>query len=183
MKKIALLSEHNHEKAFISSLKSNVFSDYLKRMSKFNINVLLNSANFQSSYYMAKYIHINSNRNNKLFKQLNCNKVSDDLIDIELFGCEPGIYRNFPEGKNGIFENYNGGTVYLEEVSKLPLFVQYKLLDLIEEGTLLKSGSIKKIMVDVNLIVSTKNEIKELMRKGLFLKGLYYSLIEIKVPN
>lgn len=157
------------------------FLDYVRRISRFNLNILYNFADIQSHSSLAKYIHNISNRYSKPFVKFNCNEVSDNLIDIELFGCEPGTYRNFPEGKEGIFETYNGGTVYLEGVSKLPLFVQYKLLDLIEEGILVKSGSIKKIMVDVNIIVSTGNELKELIERGLFIKGLYYSLTEIKV--
>lgn len=159
------------------------FLDYVRRISRFNLNILYNFADIQSPNSLAKYIHNISNRYSKPFVKFSCNEVSDDLIDIELFGCEPGTYRNFPEGKDGIFEAYNGGTVYLEEISKLPLFVQYKLLDLIEEGTLVKSGSTKKNMVDVSLIVSTRNELKELIEKGLFIKGLYYSLFEIRVSN
>lgn len=183
MKNIGLPLEYDYEKEYKTSSKLNNFLDDLKCISKSNLNILLNSINSQSNDIMAEYIHINSNRNSKLFIKYNCNEVPKDLIDIELFGCEPGIYVNFQEGKKGIFEIYDGGTVYLEEISKLPLFVQYKLSDLVEEGILTKSGSIKKIMVDVKLIVSTKNELKELIKNGKLIKDLYYSLIAIKIPN
>ena len=156
------------------------FLDYVRHVSRLNLNILYDFADNQSPDNLVEYIHKTSNRKSKPFVKFNCNDISDNLIDIELFGCEPGIYSNFPQGKDGIFETYNGGTVYLEEISRLPLFVQYKLLELIEEESLAKSGSNKKIVADVSLIASTRNKPEELMDKGLFIKGLYYSLIEIK---
>ena len=175
--------DYDYEKAFVCSTKANNFSDYLKRISMFNLSILLNSTNFQSNDIMAEYIHINSNRNSKLFIKYNCNKVPQGMIDIELFGCEPGAYKNFPEGKKGIFEIYNGGTVYLEEIAKLPLYTQHKLKYLVEEGILIKSGFMNSIIVDIRLIVSTKNELKELIKEGLFVKSLYYSLMELSFNN
>lgn len=165
----------------INNSKLNNIFDYMKRTTKFNFNILLNAINYKATYIVAKYIHVNSNRNTKSFIKFNCNKTPKNLIDIELFGCEPGTYRDFPEGKKGILEIYNGGTVYLEEVSHLPLYVQYKLIDLIEEGIIDKSGSTEKIMADVKLIASTKKDLKKLIKEGLFIKGLYYSLIEMEI--
>lgn len=156
--------------------------DYIKRISRFNLGILLNSDNSQFAYNITKFIHYYSNRNGNLFTKFICNEVSNDLVDIELFGCEKGTYRNFPEGKKGIFEIYNDGTVYLEEISKLPLYAQYKLIDLIEEGILDKSGSIQKVKTDIKIIASTTKDLKKLIKEGLFIEGLYYSFFEIKNP-
>jgi|LAHS01.1.fsa_nt_gb transcriptional regulator of aromatic amino acid metabolism len=167
------------EGVFNNNFKPNNTYDYVSCTSRFDFNILLKTINFDATYIEAQYIHRNSIRNTKSFIRFNCEKVSKDLIDIELFGCEPGTYKNFPEGKKGILEAYNGGTVYLEEVSELPLYAQYKLIDLVEEGILSKSGSNKKIIIDVKLIASTKKDLNKLMEKGLFVEGLYYSLIEM----
>lgn len=153
IKNLALPIDCEYEDIFINNSKFINCIDYMKRISRLNTNILFSSFNFQLTDYMAKFIHFNSNRNTNLFKKLNCNAKSDYLTDIELFGCEQGTYKDFSEGKKGIFEIYDGGTVYLEEISKLPLFVQYKLIDLIEGGILGKSGSIRKITVDIKLIV------------------------------
>lgn len=182
VKNIALPFDYDFREVSINNSRLRIFLDYVKRISRFNLSILLNSDNSQFTYNVTKFIHYYGNRNGKLFTKFNCNEVSNDLVDIELFGCEKGTYRNFPEGKKGIFEIYNGGTVYLEEISKLPLYAQYKLIDLIEEGILDKSGSIKKITVDIKLIASTRKDLKELIKEGLFVEGLYYSFFEIKNP-
>lgn len=155
--------------------------DYVGNISRYrsNINLLFKTNSFNTTHDIARCIHDNSSRKTKSFIKYNCNKTHKNLVDIELFGCAPGTYRDVPKGKRGILEICKGGTVYIEEVSYLPLYVQYKLIELIEEGTLNKSGALDKIVLDVNLIVSTKKDLEHLMKEGLFKEGLYYSLFKI----
>lgn len=169
----------NLEEGLVRGSKSSNTFGLFKLVSKFNLNLLFYTIDYNLAHCIAKYIHANSNRSMKSFVKYNCNGKSGKSIDLELFGCEPGTYRDFPEGKKGILEICNGGTVYFEEMFQLPLFIQYKLIDLVEAGILNKIGSNGKINADIKLIISTKKDFNHLIKEGLLLEGLYYSLFSI----
>lgn len=134
---------------------------------------------------LAKYIHSISNRKDAPFITVNCGAIPGNLLESELFGYEKGAFTGANvEGKPGLFELADKGTLFLDEVSELPLSLQVKLLTAIQEKTITKIGGNKPIKIDFRLIVAANKSLELLVKKGVFREDLYYRLnvIPIEIP-
>ena len=134
---------------------------------------------------MARFIHCNSKRAGKSFIAINCGAIPEDLVESELFGYEKGAFTGArTEGKAGILEAANGGTVFLDEVGELSLAIQVKLLRALESRIIHHVGGTKNIPVDIRIISATNRNIQQMIQSGEFREDLYYRLngVPIDVP-
>lgn len=133
----------------------------------------------------AQSIHNASKRKNEAFVAINCATLPENLIESELFGHAKGAFTGASrEGKQGLFEIANKGTIFLDEISELPISVQAKLLRVIQEGEFMRVGGDKLIQVDVRVICSSNRDLLQLIEERKFKADLYYrlSVLEIDLP-
>lgn len=129
-------------------------------------------------------LHYGSSRAAKPFIAVNCAAIPRDLIEAELFGYEKGAFTGASSSRIGKFEEASGGTVFLDEIGELELSLQAKLLRVLQERTLERLGSNKKIKVDFRLISSTNRNLKQQIENSTFREDLYYriNVVQIDVP-
>lgn len=126
----------------------------------------------------AKYIYSGSRRKNESFIKVNCGAIPENLIESELFGYEKGAFTGADKnGKIGLFEAANHGTIFLDEVGELPLRMQVKLLRVLQEKEIERIGSSKPVKVDVRIIAATNRNLEEMVAQKLFREDLYYRLM------
>jgi two-component system, NtrC family, response regulator HydG len=130
---------------------------------------------------VAKTIHAQSGRKNKLFAALDCGTLSRELAASELFGHVKGSFTGAITDKEGMFEAAEGGTLFLDEVANLPLDVQVTLLRVIQERKFKKVGGTKEQSADVRLIVASNENLKEACIKGKFREDLYHRFNEFSI--
>ncbi|WP_419026015.1 sigma-54 interaction domain-containing protein [Emergencia sp.] len=122
-------------------------------------------------------IHNNSQRASKPFIAVNCAAFPENLLESELFGYEPGTFTGaLKNGKKGIFELADGGTVFLDEIGDAPLSIQAKLLRVLQEKEVRKIGGEESVHVDVRIISATNKDLKKMIEQEKFRKDLYYRL-------
>lgn len=134
---------------------------------------------------LSEYIHKNSLRKDGPFIKINCATFPENLIESELFGYEPGSFTGASKlGKIGLIELSNHGTLFLDEIGELPLSLQVKLLNVIQDKIINRIGSTEQIKVDARIIAATNQNLKSLVKKGTFRADLYYRLnvIPIEIP-
>lgn len=148
-----------------------------KRVALVDTTVLLLGESGVGKEEVAKYIHKSSNRCNKSFIKVNCGAISSGLIESEFFGYEKGAFTGAnKEGKVGLFEIADGGTIFLDEIGELPLDMQVKLLRVLQEGEITRVGGVKPIKIDVRVLAATNRNLQEMIKQKLFREDLYYRL-------
>lgn len=157
----------------------------IKRFAKSNVNTLIRGASGTGKELVAYNIHYNSQRKFENFIIINCGSIPNDLIESELFGYEKGAFTGADKKKLGLFEIANNGTIFLDEITELPLIAQVKLLRVIQEGEIEKIGRTEKIKVNVRIIAATNRDIEEEVKQRKFREDLYYRLnvLPIHVPT
>ena len=148
-------------------------------------NILITGETGVGKSAVAKAIHAMSDRAAGPFIEVNCAVLHENLIESELFGYEKGAFTGAASGgKIGKLELANQGTLFLDEIGELPLHIQSKLLQLIQEKTIERLSGTKKIELDFRLIVATNRNLEEEVQRGLFRSDLFYRLnvIRIHIP-
>jgi transcriptional regulator with GAF, ATPase, and Fis domain len=141
-----------------------------------NSPVLLTGETGAGKEVIANAIHDSSNRCNGPFIKMNCGAIPDTLIDSELFGHEKGAFTGATSEKRGRFERANGGTIFLDEISELPLQAQVRFLRVLQEKEFERVGGTKPLKVDVRVLSATSKNLEDLIAKGLFREDLYFRL-------
>ncbi|MGH7829777.1 MAG: sigma-54-dependent transcriptional regulator, partial [Candidatus Binatia bacterium] len=133
---------------------------------------------------VARAIHLQSTRRDKIFLPVNCSAIPDTLLESQLFGYVKGAFTGASSSQEGLFHRAHGGTIFLDEIGEMPLSLQPKLLRAIEEKDVLPVGSTHPIRVDVRIIASTNRDLRKEVEEGRFREDLYYRLnvINIYVP-
>jgi two-component system response regulator HydG len=133
---------------------------------------------------IAGVIHHNSPRKNGPFVKINCAAITETLLESELFGHEKGAFTGADRRKEGRFYQANQGSIFLDEVSEMPLTMQVKLLRVLQERELTRVGGEKVIPVDVRVIAATNKDLVDLKNRGLFREDLYYRLnvVSLEIP-
>jgi two-component system response regulator GlrR len=133
---------------------------------------------------IAKAIHLASGRKDKPFVAINCAALPETLLESELFGHEKGSFTGAIRSTKGLFTQADGGTIFLDEIGDMPLSIQVKLLRALEERQFYPIGSEKTVQVDVRVIVATKKDLEEEVKKGAFREDLFYRIhvIPIRLP-
>jgi two-component system, NtrC family, response regulator AtoC len=133
---------------------------------------------------VAKAIHYGSPRADQPFVAINCAAIPGTLIESELFGHEKGAFTDARARKEGLFEQAQGGTFFLDEIFSLELGLQAKLLRVLEDGTFRRVGGLKDLPLDVRIIAASNRDLRLESEAGRFRSDLYYrlSVIEIDLP-
>ena len=133
---------------------------------------------------IAGVIHHNSPRKDGPFVKINCAAITETLLESELFGHEKGAFTGADRRKEGRFYQANQGSIFLDEVSEMPLTMQVKLLRVLQERELTRVGGEKVIAVDVRVIAATNKDLVNLKNRGLFREDLYYRLnvVNLEIP-
>lgn len=146
--------------------------------------VLLTGETGTGKEVFAHAIHNAGRRKGQGFVAINCSAFSNELLENELFGHKAGAFTGAVKDSKGIFEEANGGTVFLDEIGEMPLALQAKLLRVLETGEFLKVGDSKTTKVNVRIIAATNRDLQEEIKKGTFREDLYYriSVFSISLP-
>ncbi len=149
-----------------------------------NLSILLEGETGTGKDLIAKAIHYNSNRASKKFVAVNCAAFPETLLENELFGHKKGAYTGASQDKNGLLEEADGGTLYLDEITGISLTTQIKLLRALEEKEITRLGETKPRKIDIRVISSTSQEVKNQIEKEHFRKDLFFRLntIHVKLP-
>lgn len=168
-----------------SSLPMQQVIKLVQRVAPSTLNVLISGETGTGKELLSHSIHHLSPRRHKPFIRINCAAIPKDLLESELFGYEEGAFTGAKKGgKPGKFELANGGTLLLDEINELPLYLQSKLLRVIQEKEVERVGSIQTIELDVRLLCTTNKNILDLVHNGEFRQDLYYriNVVEINIP-
>lgn len=156
-----------------------------KKLASVNTTVLITGESGVGKGLIARQLHEEGVRWKKPFVTVNCGAIPDNLIESELFGYVAGAFTGSrADGKQGLFEAAQDGTIFLDEISELPLNLQVKLLQVIQERQITPVGGTRPIPVDVRIISATNRNLEELVKEGRFREDLYYRLnvVPINVP-
>ncbi|GHH99638.1 sigma-54 interaction domain-containing protein [Neobacillus kokaensis] len=156
-----------------------------EKIAKVDSTILIQGESGTGKGVLAQYIHDISKRKTKTFLKINCAALPGDLLESELFGYAEGSFTGASKyGKKGLLEIAHQGTLFLDEIGEMPLSLQAKLLQVIQEKQFLSIGGHELKTVDVRIIAATNRDLVEMVRKGLFREDLFYRLniIDIHLP-
>lgn len=159
--------------------------ELIKKVAPSKLAILISGETGTGKELFAQSIHQLSPRNHKPFIRINCAAIPKELLESELFGYEEGAFSGAKKGgKPGKFELANGGTLLLDEINELPIYLQSKLLRVIQEQEIERVGGIKTIELDVRLICTTNKNMQELVDKGEFREDLYFriNVVDVNIP-
>ncbi len=167
--------------------KSKPMQDVYSLLDKIRVSestVMIQGENGTGKELIAKAIHYNSPRKERVFVTQNCSAFNDNLLDSELFGHVKGSFTGAVKDKKGLFEVADGGTFFLDEIGDTSPSMQVKLLRVIQEGTFIPVGATEPRKVDVRILAATNKDLKDMVEKGTFREDLYYriNVISITVP-
>ncbi|MES9994736.1 sigma 54-interacting transcriptional regulator [Desulfovibrio aminophilus] len=133
----------------------------------------------------AQAIHNNSHRWDKPFVAINCGALPASIIESYLFGYESGAFTGARKGgSSGAFEQANGGTIFLDEVSEMDVLLQSKILRVLQEREIVRIGSVRPTSVDIRVLSATNRNLRDMVQKGSFREDLYYRLnvVQLTIP-
>lgn len=156
----------------------------LGKVAPSDVTVLITGESGTGKELVARAIHFNSPRLGKPFLALNCAAIPRELLESELFGHEKGSFTGATERKAGKFEQANGGTLFLDEIGDMPLELQAKLLRVLQEREITRTGGTNPIRVDVRIIAASNQNLKKMAQERTFREDLYYRLnvVPIELP-
>lgn len=155
------------------------------KVSEEDITVLVTGESGSGKELVAQAIHYNSRRSSKPFWAVNCTAINENLMESELFGYEKGAFTGAVAQRAGMFEQAQGGTIFLDEIGDMSLEMQAKLLRVLEEREIVRVGGNKRIKVDVRIIAATNKDLRKYILESRFREDLYHRIkvIEIKLPS
>jgi transcriptional regulator with PAS, ATPase and Fis domain len=151
------------------------------RVAPTDLSVLITGESGTGKEVFPQIIHQFSARKHGSYIAVNCGAIPEGTIDSELFGHQKGAFTGAHESRNGYFEVADKGTIFLDEVSELPLSTQVRLLRVLETGEFIKVGSSKVLKTNVRIIAATNMDILKLLEQGKFREDLYYRLNTVPV--
>ena len=166
----------NFEEIITKSPKFRKVLKQIEQVAETESTVLIQGETGTGKELIARAIHNNSNRSDRVLIKVNCAALAPELIESELFGHEKGAFTGAYNKKAGRFELANKGTIFLDEIGELPLNLQVKLLRVLQEGEFDRLGGIKTIKTDVRVIAATNRNLEKAVEKGDFREDLFYRL-------
>lgn len=155
-----------------------------EKVAKTDANVLILGENGTGKYVMANYVHQNSNRANQSFIHVDLGSLNDNIFESELFGYAKGAFTDAKTDTPGRFELANNGTIFLDEIGNVPLHLQSKLLQVLQNKSVTRLGEAKPRPLNVRIITATNIDLKQEAAHKNFREDLYYRIntMEITLP-
>jgi transcriptional regulator with PAS, ATPase and Fis domain len=147
-----------------------------RSVANYSINTLIVGETGTGKELLARFIQRNGVRKSNSFIAINCAALTESLFESELFGYEKGAFTNALQSRAGLFEVANGGILFLDEITEIPILLQAKLLRVIEESKIKRVGSTKDINIDVQILSSTNRNIYDAISKGFLREDLYHRI-------
>jgi formate hydrogenlyase transcriptional activator len=177
-------TEHNFEEIIGRSPALRAVLRKIEQVAPTDATVLIRGETGTGKELLARAVHDRSKRNNRPLVKVNCGSIPSGLVESELFGHEKGAFTGATQRRIGRFELAHGGTIFLDEVTELPLDTQVKLLRVLQEGEFERVGSSQTMRVDARVIAATNRDLQEVVGNGSFRADLFYRLnvFPLEVP-
>ncbi|WP_298440431.1 sigma-54 dependent transcriptional regulator [uncultured Ferrimonas sp.] len=146
------------------------------RVAQSDASVMVLGPSGSGKEVLARHIHHKSKRHNKAFVALNCAAIPDNMLEATLFGYEKGAFTGAVQACPGKFEQAQGGTILLDEITEMDLNLQAKLLRVLQEREVERLGSRKTISLDVRVLATSNRDLRQAVEQGSFREDLYYRL-------
>jgi DNA-binding NtrC family response regulator len=156
--------------------------DLIARVAPSSATVLISGESGSGKEMVARTLHDLSRRRGSAFVPVNCGAITPTLMESELFGHERGSFTGADRRHRGLFERAHRGTLFLDEVTEMPLELQVKLLRVLETGSFTRTGGEAPIEVDVRIIAATNRKAEQAVAKGTLREDLYYRLKVFHIP-
>ncbi len=155
--------------------------EQVRRVAPYDVSVLLTGESGTGKELFARALHYSSLRADKPFVAENCGALPDELLESELFGHKKGAFTGAVSDRSGLFEQADGGTIFLDEIGDISPAFQVKLLRVLQEGEIRPLGSNQRRRVNIRVIAATNRNLEEDVHAGRFRRDLYYRLATITV--
>lgn len=156
-------------------------TEYMSVIAPTDMSVLITGESGTGKEYVAKFIHSNSKRSGKPFVAVDCGAISKELGVSEFFGHVKGAFTSAVSDKKGVFQEADGGTIFLDEIGNLSLEIQMQLLRALQERKFRPVGSSKEISVDVRVLAATNENLQKAITEGRFREDLYHRVNEFSI--
>ncbi len=173
----------NDQKKFvIKSRKMKAIYELALKLAVVDSTVLIQGDSGVGKEVFSEIIHRHGSRRNKPFVKISCAAIPENLLESELFGYVSGAFTGASrEGRAGIFELANGGTIFLDEIGEMPMNLQVKLLRVLQEREIVRIGGSKPIKVDIRIMAATNRDLEEMIQQKQFRKDLFFRLNVVPV--
>ncbi|WP_437991719.1 sigma 54-interacting transcriptional regulator [Sorangium sp. So ce145] len=179
-----LAREEPEEGGIIAGQQMREVLETVRRVGASRIPVILHGETGTGKEVVARMIHEGGPRKGRRVVRVNCGAIPKDLVESTLFGHERGAFTGALQQQKGVFEEADGGTVFLDEIGELPPPAQAALLRVLESGSFSRVGSSREIEVDVRVVAATHRDLEAMAASGAFRADLYYRLggVVIDIP-
>lgn len=176
--------EYSFENIVSKNEKMNKIFEIIQKVAPYKSTVLITGESGTGKELVARAIHYNSDRSKMLFIPVNCGAIPENLLESELFGHVKGAFTDAIRTKKGLFEEADGGTIFLDEIGELPAQLQVKLLRVLQDGEIRRVGESKSIQIDVRIIAATVKDLVREVNEGRFRDDLFYRLnvLHLSIP-
>ncbi len=169
---------------FTGSESMRKLDEIISQVATTDATVLIQGESGVGKGLIAKILHARSLRSERSFVNINCAALPAELLESELFGYDKGAFTGAHRRKAGKFETAHQGTIFLDEIGELPLPLQAKLLQVLQDGEFSRLGDENTVQVDVQILAATNRDLEQAVQAGTFRSDLYYRLnvVNITVP-
>ena len=176
--------EHRFDDILAKSQKMLDIFRTISKIAEYKTTVLVAGESGVGKELVARAIHHRSSRRGGSFVAVNCGAIPENLLESELFGHKKGAFTDAVQDRRGLFEEADGGSLFLDEIGELPLALQVKLLRVLEEEKIRRVGDVRDIKIDVRIITATHRDLLAETKAGRFREDLFYRLnvLPILVP-
>jgi len=181
---IAAVTQESHNIVFKDPRMSQTLK-LAEQVANSDASIMITGESGTGKELVARFIHKKSRRADKRFVAVNCAAIPENLLESELFGHEKGAFTGAVARRVGKFEEANGGTLLLDEISEMDVRLQSKLLRVLQEKEIDRVGGSQPVKVDVRILATSNRQMEEEVRKGTFREDLYYRLnvVTLALPS
>lgn len=178
-------SVEDRKKFVIKSRKMLAVYELALKLAGVDSTILIQGESGVGKEVFSEIVHNHGQRRGKPFIKISCAAIPENLLESELFGYAPGAFTGASrEGRAGIFELANGGTIFLDEIGEMPMGLQVKLLRVLQEREIVRIGSSTPIQVDTRIMAATNRDLEEMVQRNQFRKDLFFRLnvVPVMIP-